>query len=36
MAHSLKASLLHFVVFAAGLGLLFTIAAVTNPESPGR
>jgi zinc and cadmium transporter len=35
-AHSLKASLLHFVVFAAGLGLLFTIAAVTNPESPGR
>jgi zinc and cadmium transporter len=35
-AHSLKASLLHFAVFAAGLGLLFTIAAVMNPESPGR
>lgn len=27
-AHRLKASLLHFVVFAAGLGLLFALAAV--------
>lgn len=27
-AHSFRANLLHFVVFAAGLGLLFMIAAV--------
>jgi zinc and cadmium transporter len=34
-AHSFKANLLHFVVFAAGLGLLFAIAVAINPDSPG-
>jgi len=29
-AHSFKANVLHFVVFAAGLGLLFAIATVVN------
>jgi zinc and cadmium transporter len=34
-AHSFKANMLHFVVFAAGLGLLFAIAVAINPDSPG-
>lgn len=31
-AHSVRTSVLHFVVFAAGLGLLFAIAAVLHPD----
>jgi zinc and cadmium transporter len=32
-AHAFKANVLHFVVFAAGLGLLFAIAVVMNPDA---